>query len=384
MTFATFKNKGEQQYGEISFLTNLPEGSLNRLESLEEGHDSEKTFDPRFAVLLSQCLVSNDRSDQRQAHLFEDFFENFDDGALCALCLRSERNSEALPVLPSAEEYSMLSNNSKGKLPDSLQFVAPQRFVTSSLVQTLTYVDNLLPGTELEVHTTTSPHAAALRPMIKGVRVLTLPYLEFEYCNVCRETYGKTLPLIHRHPDAVVILWNKGDHDHVFFLTMSQLLPCLKDMQANSWSMIVFWNESRGSTARPGQMLDWISRINQHLLPTCRRSCRLWGMKWTIQVMRIRAICQWTMRICHRRRAHVRNRISMMILRRSLPEAALRCRYREANTMTPSRMHLWIRTIMVEANLPEAVHRDRNLTFTGQRVRWVLDAQGNKKYSSID
>ena len=53
MTSATFKNKGEQQYGEISFVTNLPEGSLNRLESLEEGYDSEKTFDPRFAVLLS-------------------------------------------------------------------------------------------------------------------------------------------------------------------------------------------------------------------------------------------------------------------------------------------------------------------------------------------
>ena len=180
MTFATFNNNGEQQCGEISFLTNLPEGSLDRLESLDEGYDLQKTFDARFAVLLSQCLVGDGRSDQRQAHLFEDIFEDFDDGALCALCLRSERNSEALPVLPSAEEYSMLSNNSKGTLPDSLRFVAPQRLVTSSLVQTLTYIDNLLPGTELQVHTTTSPHAAALWSRIKGVRVLTLPYLEFE------------------------------------------------------------------------------------------------------------------------------------------------------------------------------------------------------------
>ena len=145
----------------------------------------------------------------------------------------------------------MLSSNAKGKLLDSLPFVAPQRFVTSSLVQTLTYIDNFLPGTEL-VHTTTSPHAATLRPMIKGVRVLTLPYLEFEYCNVYSGTYGKSLPLIRRHPGAIVILWNKGDHDHVFFLTMSQLLPCLKDMQANSWSMIVFWNETKGSVARTG------------------------------------------------------------------------------------------------------------------------------------
>ena len=30
-------------------------------------------------------------------------------------------------------------------------------------------------------------------------------------------------------------------------------------------------------------------------------------------------------------------------------------------------------------------HEDKNdLAFTGQRVRWVLDAQGNKKYISID
>ena len=39
LTFSTFKNKGEQQHGEISFLTNLSEGSLNRLESLDEMRD---------------------------------------------------------------------------------------------------------------------------------------------------------------------------------------------------------------------------------------------------------------------------------------------------------------------------------------------------------
>ena len=128
MTFCTFKNKGEQQRGEISFLTNASEGSLERLGSLEEGYSAEKTLDPRFAVLLSQCLLSNHGSDLRQGFLFEDIFEDFDDGTLCALCLRSERNSEALPVLPSAEEYSMLSDNSRGKLPKPLQFVAPQRF----------------------------------------------------------------------------------------------------------------------------------------------------------------------------------------------------------------------------------------------------------------
>ena len=67
LTFSTFKNKGEQ-HGEISFLTNLSEGSLNRLESLDEGYDSQKTFDPRFAVLSSSCLVGDSRSDQRQSY----------------------------------------------------------------------------------------------------------------------------------------------------------------------------------------------------------------------------------------------------------------------------------------------------------------------------
>ena len=55
--------------------------------------------------------------------------------------------------------------NSRGKLSKPLQFVAPQRFVTSSLVQALSYIDNLLPGMEVEIHTTTSAEAVALRPM---------------------------------------------------------------------------------------------------------------------------------------------------------------------------------------------------------------------------
>ena len=240
LSLVTFRNQGEQLHGELSFLTNLSEGSLDRLESFTEGYDSKDLFDPRFAVLLSHCVSRHRHSDSRQGFLFEDIFEDFEDGALCSLCLRSERNAEALSVLPSSEEYSLLSNNSKGKLPQSLHFVAPQRFVTSSLVQTLSYVDKLLPGTELEVHTTTSSDAVALRPMMKNVRVLTLPYLEFEYCNVYRGTFGKTLPVIHRHPDAAVILWNPGDHDHVFFVTIAQLLPCLQDMKADHWSMIVY------------------------------------------------------------------------------------------------------------------------------------------------
>ena len=54
------------------------------------------------------------------------------------------------------------------------------------------------------------------------------------------------------HPDAVVILWNPNDHDHVFFVTLSQLIPCLKQMKADHWSMMVFWNEGSGSRPSTG------------------------------------------------------------------------------------------------------------------------------------
>ena len=33
---------------------------------------------------------------------------------------------------------------------------------------------------------------------------------------------------------------------------MAQLLPCLQDMQADPWSMIVFWSETRGPVASRG------------------------------------------------------------------------------------------------------------------------------------
>ena len=58
------------------------------------------------------------------------------------------------------------------------------------------------------------------------------------------EHLARTLPLLQRHPDAAVILWNPNDYDHVFFVTLSQLIPCLKQMRADHWSMIVFWSES--------------------------------------------------------------------------------------------------------------------------------------------
>ncbi|CAE7374757.1 Cpr [Symbiodinium natans] len=104
-------------------------------------------------------------------------------------------------------------------------------------------IEGLAPGTELEVNTSTTQEAQSLRGVLKNIRALTLPYLEFENCNVYRGTFGKVLPVIQRHPDAVVIMWKLGDYEHVFFMNLAQLIPCLRDVAVSGWSLIVFWNE---------------------------------------------------------------------------------------------------------------------------------------------
>ena len=226
--------------------SNLPDSTFTRLHSLDRVTGEHNGLDPRFVIVMTSCLRGKNVSDHRQGCLFEDLLEDFDDGSLCALSLRSDRNFDSLPAIPCHEEFAYLRQD-KSKLPRSLQFVSPQRFVTSSLIQTWSEIDRLLPGTELEIHTSTSGQALSLRPSLKNVRVLTLPHMEFEFCNVYRGT------------DAVVILWNLKDYDHVFFVTLSQLLPCLKDMSADHWSMIVFWNESSSKkpSSKPDVRLDY-------------------------------------------------------------------------------------------------------------------------------
>ena len=184
--------------------SNLPEGTFTRLHSLDRVTGEHNGLDPRFVIVMTSCLQGKNVADHRQECLFEDLLEDFDDGSLCALSLRSDRNFDSVSVIPSQEEFAYLKQD-KSKLPKSLQFVSPQRFVTSSLIQTLSEIDRLLPGTELEIHTSTSSQALSLRPSLKNVRVSTLPHMEFEFCNVYRGTFGKTLPLMQRHPDAVVI-----------------------------------------------------------------------------------------------------------------------------------------------------------------------------------
>ena len=81
MAFVTLGSQGE-----LSLLSNLPAGSFDRLCSQVERYNSQGLLDPRFTVLLSHCLTNSQFSDQRQVCLFEDIFQDFDDGALCALC----------------------------------------------------------------------------------------------------------------------------------------------------------------------------------------------------------------------------------------------------------------------------------------------------------
>ena len=185
-------------------------------------------------------------SDHRQECLFEDLLEDFDDGSLCALSLRSDRNYDALSAIPTKEEFSALKTD-KGKLPKSLQFVSPQRFVTSALVQALGEIDKPLPGTEMEIHTSTSKQALSLKPSLKSVRVLTLPHMELESEHLAR--------LFHCCKDILMrlfLLWNPNDYDHVFFVTLSQRIPCCKQMKADHWSMIVVWDEGSGSRPSTG------------------------------------------------------------------------------------------------------------------------------------
>ena len=129
----------------LTLKSNLFEGTFGRLHSLDRYSGDDMSLDPRFVILMTSCLSDQCVSDHRQECLFEDLLDDFDDGSLCALSLRSDRNYDALSAIPTKEEFSALGVD-KGKLPKSLQFVSPQRFVTSSLVQALGEIDRLLPG----------------------------------------------------------------------------------------------------------------------------------------------------------------------------------------------------------------------------------------------
>ena len=73
-------------------------------------------LDPRFVIVMTSCLQGKNVADHRQECLFEDLLEDFDDGSLCALSLRSDRNFDSVPAIPSQEEFAYLKQD-KSKLP---------------------------------------------------------------------------------------------------------------------------------------------------------------------------------------------------------------------------------------------------------------------------
>ena len=82
--------------------------------------------------------------------------------------------------------------------------------------------------------------------------------------------------------------------DHVFFVRVAQLLPCLQDMNLADWSMVVFWNESAGSGSQKGLILGWISRTSLlHRLMCCSNRRLYQVMIWTMQIMLIRIVNAW-------------------------------------------------------------------------------------------
>ena len=147
MTFVSFKNKGEQEHGELSFLTNLPEGSLDRLESLADGYDSSTLFDPRFTVLLPKCLVGDRYSDLRQGCLFENIIDLKE---ILKHCL-------FFPLLKSVRFYRITQRGSCR----SRFSLSPRKGLLHRLLSSLcrTLAIHMLPGTEL----TTTSHDAAER-----------------------------------------------------------------------------------------------------------------------------------------------------------------------------------------------------------------------------
>ena len=101
---------------------------------------------------------------------------------------------------------------------------------------------------------------------LRNVKVLTLPHMEFQFCNVYRGTCGKTLPLMLLPCCGTQMTMSMCS------LALSQLLPCLKDINTDHWSMIVFGMRVHQRRSLPNQMLASISRMSR--LHVLNRTCQ--------------------------------------------------------------------------------------------------------------
>ena len=159
--------------GSAYLATNLPSGWMKRLVDDLPALDEGTPYDSKFATLLASCLNSYDA---RQVFLFEDLFEDVNDGLLCSLSLRHDRSSLGDTILPHNCLISKMKPLSD-KLPVGHRYVLPQCFVTSPLIQSLKKVDSMRPGVEVEINSSTEDIARELRPLMQNVKFLTLPHL---------------------------------------------------------------------------------------------------------------------------------------------------------------------------------------------------------------
>ena len=240
--------RNQSSDGSAYIATNLPSGWMKRLVGnlpfLHEG----ASYDSKFVTLLASCLQGEPSCDSRQVFLFEDLFEDMEDGLLCSLSLRHDRSSLRDTIFPHDSLISKMKPLSE-KLPVGSQYVLPQRFVTSSLVQSLKKVDSMRPGVEVEINSSTDI-ARELRPLMQRVRVMTLPHLSFEHCSVYRGTLGKVSPVLQKDPASVVLMWEPGDFEKVFCILVNQLRTFYEKLDLTKWCFIVFSGETTGKLLR--------------------------------------------------------------------------------------------------------------------------------------
>ena len=218
---------------------------VDNLPILQEG----MSYDSKFVTLLASCLQGDPSCDARQVFLFEDLFEDVNDGLLCSLSLRHDRSSLGDTIFPHDSLISKMKHLAD-KLPVGHQYVLPQRFVTSSLIQSLKKVASMRPGVEVEINSSTDEVARELRPLMQNVRVMTLPHLSFEHCSVYRGTLGKVSPVLQKDPASVALMREPGDFERVFLILVNQLRTFYEKLNLTKWSFIVFSGETTGKLLR--------------------------------------------------------------------------------------------------------------------------------------
>ena len=65
-----------------------------------------------------------------------------------------------------------------------------------------------------------------------------------------RGTLGKVSRVLQKHPASVVLMWEPGDFEKVFFVLVNQLRAFHEKLDLTKWSVIVFSGETTGKLLR--------------------------------------------------------------------------------------------------------------------------------------